>query len=186
MVGITALLSMLALAGQFVAASPALVTLAAPPPPLHGPGTLSATVVGVDSQGRTTYAINEDETEGSSTVALITATLVQGADHAMFTLSHASAAETIIDGYDCDLKDGNAICSDVESSQPVTATFALESDFVLDVAPTAAPLSGSGAAPSGSQSGSGSSPSAKPNSSHKRSASFVGALVGLAFVAKLA
>ncbi|KAJ6490718.1 hypothetical protein C8R47DRAFT_1214996 [Mycena vitilis] len=180
MVGTTALLSMLSLAAQFVAASPALVTLAAPPG--LGSQTLSASVVGVDSQGRTTYAVNEDETEGSSTVAHITATLVQGADHAMFTLSHTSASETIIVGYDCDLKDGNAICSDVESSQPFTTTVALESDFVLDVAATAAPSSG---APSGSQSGSGSSPSpsTKPNSSHKTSASFVGALAGLALVA---
>ncbi|KAJ7685666.1 hypothetical protein DFH06DRAFT_1313952 [Mycena polygramma] len=183
MVGTTTLLSMLALAAQFVAASPALVTL--PAPPGLGSQTLSASVVGVDSQGRTTYAVNEDETEGSSTVAHITATLVQGADHAMFTLSHTSASETIIVGYDCDLKDGNAICSDVESSQPFTTTVALESDFVLDVAATAAPSSGSGAAPSGSQSGSGSSPSpsTKPNSSHKTSASIVSALVGLALVA---
>ncbi|KAJ6564149.1 hypothetical protein B0H19DRAFT_1067741 [Mycena capillaripes] len=80
---------------------------------------LPAVILGVDSQGRTTYAIEQDEIDAR--------TLVEGAD------------QTIVLGFDCDLKDGNTICFDTDSnSQPVTATIPPTS-LVLAVVSTAAP-----------------------------------------------
>ncbi|KAJ6531155.1 hypothetical protein B0H19DRAFT_1273371 [Mycena capillaripes] len=179
-------LGMLALAVgavQFVAASPALTTL---PAPFSLLGAVSAEVLGVDSQGRTTYALNMDETEGSSTIEFITGTLVQGSDDAFFTLSHTSVSETIELDYNCAFNAGNAICSGLDSGLPVTTTIPADA-IVLDVAATPAP---SGSTPSASGTGPTPSPqpssqpipqpSNKPGSSQKTSASILGAFVGVA------
>ncbi|KAJ7811604.1 hypothetical protein B0H14DRAFT_3479594 [Mycena olivaceomarginata] len=157
-------------ATRFVAASPALVTLAAPFP---ASTAFSTDIVGVDSQGRTTYVVHEGNTE------VVTATLVQGSDHAFFTLSHINAADTLITGYDCALNGGNAICSDVDpvSSKPITTTvFAVS--IILDVAATTAAPSGTGGSSSSAP-----QPSEKPGSAQKTSASIFGVAVGLALLA---
>jgi hypothetical protein len=159
---------------------------------------MSAQILGVDAQGRTTYAVYEDEIDGSSTAAVITGkvghnldrilnvaeqwrvgTLVEGSDHAFFTMSHTSASETLILGFDCALSGGNAICSDVDSnSQPVTTTLAVQS-IVLDVAETTAPPST--AASTGTTTAPG--PTNKPSSAQKTSVSIFGVVVGLALAA---
>ncbi|KAJ7824694.1 hypothetical protein B0H13DRAFT_1919017 [Mycena leptocephala] len=124
----------------------------------------------VDAQGRTTYAVYEDEIDGSSTAAVITGTLVEGSDHAFFTMSHTSASETLILGFDCALSGGNAICSDADSnSQPVTTTLAVQS-IVLDVAETTAPPSTT--ASTGTTTAPG--PTNKPSSAQKTSVSIFG------------
>ncbi|KAJ7809212.1 hypothetical protein B0H14DRAFT_3151702 [Mycena olivaceomarginata] len=75
---------------------PAILTLSVPPVFNPESSPLPAVVLGVDSQGRTTYAIEQDAVDGSKTIPL-TATMVQGADHAGYTFS-ASAA-----GFDVEL-----------------------------------------------------------------------------------
>ncbi|KAJ7656383.1 hypothetical protein DFH06DRAFT_1411112 [Mycena polygramma] len=174
---VESLLGMFALimvATQFVAASPALITLANPPFlfPLNTDAR-SAAILGVDAQGRTTYAIDE-YAEGGGTREVLTATLVQGADSATFTIGGALAI-----GYDCDFSGGSAVCVEVDDSfVPMTSTMALGSELVLDV-----PLTGS---PSPSPSATGPTPSAQraedTSSSQKASASVFGALVGSALV----
>ncbi|KAJ6464638.1 hypothetical protein C8R47DRAFT_1156003 [Mycena vitilis] len=169
---VESLLGMLALimvATQFVAASPALITLPNPPYllPLNSDAR-SATILGVDSQlGQTTYAINQDAEEGG-TREVLTATLVQGADHAMYTLSLVNG---VAFGYDCVFSGGSAVCSNTDGS--FVSTMALQSELVLDIPVT------------GSPSATGPTPSAlraeDTSSTQKTSASTLGALVGLAF-----
>ncbi|KAJ6531158.1 hypothetical protein B0H19DRAFT_1082122 [Mycena capillaripes] len=159
-------LALAAVCTQEAYALPAVVTLSVPPffNPVSSP--LPAVVLGVDSQGRTTYAVEQDQVEGTSTTPL-TATLVEGADHASYTFSFTTAHETILAGFDCDLKNGNAICSDVDSaSQLETATISTLAPFVIDVVSTAAP-----------------SATSKPNSSLRLSASVSGALMGFVLAA---
>ncbi|KAF8205605.1 hypothetical protein K438DRAFT_1964032 [Mycena galopus ATCC 62051] len=111
--------------------TPALLTLPYPLFPQSSPAP--AVVLGVDSQGHTTYAVEEDEidyaTSGGppflpTTTIPITGTLVAGADHAAFTFS---ADDGITLESDCDYQGGNAVL-----------TF-LGSNFVLDVVSTASP-----------------------------------------------
>ncbi|KAJ7685662.1 hypothetical protein DFH06DRAFT_1463648 [Mycena polygramma] len=161
----------LALAVTFthVTALPATLTLSVPP--LFNPisTALPAVVLGVDAQRRTTYAVEQDQVEASTTIP-ITGTLVQGADHASYTFSFTTAGETVIAGFDCGLQGENAICSDIDTrsnSQVATATISGLQPFVIDVVSTAAP--------SGSTS--------KPNSARGISASVSGALVGVALAA---
>ncbi|KAJ6548745.1 hypothetical protein B0H19DRAFT_1379083 [Mycena capillaripes] len=90
------------LAEKLVVASPAKVTLNVP---IIGGGdssAISAAILGVDSQGRTIYALNEDEMQGSSTLALATATLIKGSDYYSYTLSSPQPLEIEI-GFDCHL-----------------------------------------------------------------------------------
>ncbi|KAJ6464637.1 hypothetical protein C8R47DRAFT_1237440 [Mycena vitilis] len=131
MVGTTGFCTLALLATQFVAASPALITLDAPlnvfPP---SETLLSAKILGVDTQNKTTYGIYENELTRQGE-QVFPATLVQGADHAKYTL--ALGPDTV--GYDCALKAGNAICSSLDAeSQPITSTEALTSGLVLNVA----------------------------------------------------
>ncbi|KAJ7164064.1 hypothetical protein C8R46DRAFT_1351949 [Mycena filopes] len=166
----------------YVEASPALITVTAPLAQ-----TASDVIVGgVDSLGRTTYLIPEDETQGKSTIQLLTATLVAGADHAFYTIAASSAGLDLIVGFDCGISGGNAICSDVDkNSKPVTTTLSGEA-FVLDIA-TTAPVggsgSGSGAAPTKTKSGSDSGtptsqPSDKPGSAGRASTAVSLAVAG--------
>ncbi|KAJ7656384.1 hypothetical protein DFH06DRAFT_1298246, partial [Mycena polygramma] len=112
MVGSTVFAMLALIATQFVAASPVLITLDALS---ILSGTHSATILGVDSQSRTTYAINQDmvDVANSSSTVHYEATLVQGADHAKFTLGPLSEGGW---GYDCNLTAGNAICSEPADS----------------------------------------------------------------------
>ncbi|KAJ7111789.1 hypothetical protein C8R44DRAFT_985279 [Mycena epipterygia] len=187
------LLALTAVAPQFVAASPALLTVVAP---FGGddPTTLTAAVLGVDSLGRTTYALAQNEMQGDSTLADITATLVEGSDYLSYAFSHTSAGETIVIGpVDCALTAGNAVCSDLDDSgKPETATIPLPSmgSWVIDVVstagatPTASPSKSTpSAAPSGSAPTS--SPTSKPNSAHKVSVSLFGALMGVLMISQL-
>ncbi|KAJ6531157.1 hypothetical protein B0H19DRAFT_471445 [Mycena capillaripes] len=172
-------LALLLVAGgaQYVSATPAKLTVTVLPALNPQSTAAPAVVLGVDSQGRTTYAVELDEIQGGSTAPL-TATLVEGSDHVGFTLSHTAASETIIIGYDCGLKNGKAICSGVDSnSQPGTATASSLGEFVLDVVSTAAPSEPT------SESAAPSSPSDKPSSSRRASASISSVLGGLVLAA---
>ncbi|KAJ6477195.1 hypothetical protein C8R47DRAFT_656571 [Mycena vitilis] len=168
----TTVLGMLALAvvaPQFGAATPALVTLAHPPYFIP-PETFSANILGVDSEGRTTYAIAEDVDLGTG---VLTATLVQGADHAMYTVS----ADTVTFGFDCALSGKNAICSGTDSSSHlVTTTEVLGGSMVLNVASlTVAP----------SQAASQSANKADPSTRRGSSAAVFGAMGGTMLVVYL-
>ncbi|KAJ7486561.1 hypothetical protein FB451DRAFT_1534466 [Mycena latifolia] len=137
------ILALAAVAKNFAAAlpSPELVTVGAP----FGDDSttvLTAHVVGVDSDGRTTYALEQNAMQGSSVLASATGTLVEGSDHVSYTYALNGAGFAITLGVDCDLKDGNAICSDGTE----TATISSLGSWVLDVVSTSAP-SGSSATP---------------------------------------
>ncbi|KAJ7164243.1 hypothetical protein C8R46DRAFT_1352049 [Mycena filopes] len=167
----------------YVRASPALITVGGPIAQ-----TASEVVVGgVDSLGRITYLIPEDEMQGSSTIQPLTATLVAAADHAFYTLAASGSGLALTLGFDCGISGANAICSDVdESAKPFTTTISAE-PFVLDIVTTAAVGgSGSDAGSDGAPTKSGSvsasptaQPSDKPGSAGKTSAS---AAVSLAVV----
>ncbi|KAJ7137848.1 hypothetical protein C8R44DRAFT_868222 [Mycena epipterygia] len=157
-------LALLAVAIQFVAAAPALVTVANPfgsPAP-----TVSAVLLGVDSEGRTRYGINEDVMFGESTLALNAATLVEGSDYVSYGFSFTSVSATLALGWDCTVpSSGNPICSDLgtPTSGPVPS-------LVLDVVSTAAAQA----------------TAIKPSSSQKIQVSVFGTLaVGLAIAHQL-
>ncbi|KAJ7461626.1 hypothetical protein FB451DRAFT_1371323 [Mycena latifolia] len=162
------LLALAALATQFATATPApapeLVTVVNP----NGPGpqeTFSASIVGVDkSNGRTTYAVAANDVEGSSTVALGTATLVAGSDYESFTISFSDASLAITEGFDFTIQSGNAIATGLDdSSRPITTSIPTASvgGLVLDLPPTGAPGG------------------PRPTNSAQRTAVGFGALVGL-------
>ncbi|KAF7365757.1 hypothetical protein MVEN_00449500 [Mycena venus] len=176
------------LAAKLVAASPAIVTLNVPVVGGGDSSAIPAAILGVDSQGRTTYALNENEMQGSSTIALATATLVEGSDYFSYTLSSPPPLEVVI-GFDCPLKDGGAVCTGVDdNSQAITSTLSLE-PLVLDITSTAGggASAGSGASasktptPGGSASTSApTSQPSKPSSSRRVSASFLAVtMIGL-------
>ncbi|KAJ7772966.1 hypothetical protein DFH07DRAFT_802063 [Mycena maculata] len=167
------MLLLTAVVTQFSAAVPTTVTVVAP----FGGEPLTAEILGVDSQGRTTYVLEQDELEGSSTVALITGTLVEASDTMSYVLSFASASDTFYIEADCALQGGNGVCTGLDSnSQPITTTIPF-STLVLDVISTAVP-SNSGASQSIlSSSAPTSQPTSKSSSSQRISAS------GLSFTA---
>ncbi|KAJ6513522.1 hypothetical protein DFH09DRAFT_1288257 [Mycena vulgaris] len=193
------ILSLAALATQLAVAAPALVTVVAP---FGGDSTtvLSAEVLGVDSDGRTTYALAQNAMQGSSVLVSATGTLVEGSDHVSYTYALAGDGLTINVGADCALTGGNALCG--VAGQTVTVSSL--GSWVLDVASTASPSastaspSGSSASPSGSKtspSGSSSTPTAgasssaptsapttQPNSSRRTSTSLLGVLAGMSLV----
>ncbi|KAF7337900.1 hypothetical protein MVEN_02013100 [Mycena venus] len=164
----------LALASSFTqhvaaipAPAPAVTTL--PVIPIFNPQSSAypAVVLGVDSQGRTTYAIEQDEREPSTTIPL-TATLVEGADYASYTFSASIPGLQVAAGFECNLNGGQAVCSGIDSNSKIaTATFSSLDSFVVDILSTAAP----------------SGQTSKPNSSPKLSASLSGALIALVMVA---
>ncbi|KAJ7685664.1 hypothetical protein DFH06DRAFT_1313950 [Mycena polygramma] len=158
-------------------------TLTLSVPPFFNPQSspFPAVVLGVDSQGRTTYAVEQDEIDGGSTTPL-TATLVEGPDHIFYTFSHTAPSEAFTIGFDCGLKNGQAICSGVDSDRrsglkTETATLSSLAPFVLDVVSTAAPSSHTSPAPG--------NPSATStgNSAPRLTASSFGAMTGLLLTA---
>ncbi|KAF8205593.1 hypothetical protein K438DRAFT_1964022 [Mycena galopus ATCC 62051] len=162
-------LALTAVIPQIIATpTPALITLPYPLLPQSSPAP--AVILGVDSQGHTTYALEEDILElGASaptTTFPATATLVAGTDHAFLTYSASADGLAIALGLDCEFQSGNAICSGLDlSSQAQTTTIPFASQasgapFVLDVVSTAAP----------------SGPTNKSNSSPKLLASISGAI----------
>ncbi|KAJ7769761.1 hypothetical protein B0H14DRAFT_3164942 [Mycena olivaceomarginata] len=153
---------------------PAVTTLSVPPLFLPLSSALPAVILGVDSQGRTTYAIEQDAVEGTKTTPLT------GADYAGYTFSASADGFDIEVDFECDLKGVQAICSGPDSnSQVATATLSSLDPFIIDVVSTVAP---SGASATGNPSSSPSpSASGKPGSAPRLSASS-GALVGVLFL----
>ncbi|KAJ7111811.1 hypothetical protein C8R44DRAFT_742179 [Mycena epipterygia] len=189
------LLVLTAVAPQ-LAASPALITVVAP---FKGdPSTLTAAVLGVDSLGRTTYAIDQNVVTVSLNKHGSLGTLVEGSDYISYAFSRPSASMTIDVGpLECTLSVGNAICTDLDDKtgdgDPHVETTTLSSlgPWVLDLVSTAgttrtavpsgstttAARSGS-STPSAASSSSAptSTPTTKANSAQKVSASLSGAL----------
>ncbi|KAJ7633108.1 hypothetical protein FB45DRAFT_1148581 [Roridomyces roridus] len=124
---------------KLVAAAPAPELVTVTVPPFFDPQStaLQAAVVGVDSQGHTTYALKQDEVEGSSTLAFITGTLVAGGDPAVadYTLSFTSQGITALAGFDCGLQSGGIACPGLNDGDSSTAV----TQLVLDVTGTGAP-----------------------------------------------
>ncbi|KAF7336900.1 hypothetical protein MVEN_02126300 [Mycena venus] len=143
----------------------------APPP---------AVVLGVDSQGHTTYAVEQDVlelgTNGPTATIPATATLVAGTDRTSYTYSADAPGLNLVIGFDCDLKDGNAICSDRDSNgAPETATLSSLAPFVIDVVST----TGLSVVSTAGQSGSTAQPTNKSNAAPRLAAATVsGVLVG--------
>ncbi|KAJ7155114.1 hypothetical protein C8R46DRAFT_1296348 [Mycena filopes] len=132
--------------GSLASAAPTEATLTLP---FFNPETaaLPATILGVDAQGRTTYALNQDEMQGSSTLAKVTGTLVAAADYASYTLSADVPGIEIEFGFDCALNSGAAVCTGLdESSVAATTTASSLQPIVIDVLATAAPFGRSNSA----------------------------------------
>ncbi|KAJ7766635.1 hypothetical protein B0H16DRAFT_1522101 [Mycena metata] len=100
----------------------ATITLAAPF--ANGEFTEFGDVGGVDSQGRTTYVIDNPQ-------GLPQDTRVQASDHVYLTLSQTgfntlpttTMAVTAFEEYDCDLEsNGNAVCSSFDADSQMTTT----------------------------------------------------------------
>ncbi|KAJ7308758.1 hypothetical protein DFH08DRAFT_823786 [Mycena albidolilacea] len=147
---------------------PAVTILSVPPfvgdqiDPIDRSSALPAVVLGIDSQGRMTYAFEQDGKIGSTTFPT-TATLVQGADYASYYFSAFAGGFEVDLGMDCDLKGRGANCSVTRSNSPVaTLTLTPLKPLVIDIVSTALP-----------------SATGKPNSSPGLSASRSGALVGV-------
>ncbi|KAJ7121483.1 hypothetical protein C8R44DRAFT_853086 [Mycena epipterygia] len=157
------ILALVAFATRFAVAAPApapvLVTILDPIASGAQTESLTATIEGVDSQGRTTYAFGKGPD---------VATFVEGSDYFSFVV--ADAIETAIVGGECELQGSNAVCTVVEGDSPIATTTLQAFPFVFDIAATAAP--GGGTAPA-------SAPTNKPNSSQRTSTSVFGALVGV-------
>ncbi|KAJ7042146.1 hypothetical protein C8F04DRAFT_1252130 [Mycena alexandri] len=174
-------LGVFATLASLASAAPTEVTLLVPPFFIPETAPFTATILGVDAQGRTTYALNQDEMQGGSTVAPITGIIVAAADYASYTVAAEVPGLAITLGFDCALQRGDAVCTGLdESSKPATATISSLQPFVVDVIATATPsttLSGSAtpsATPSARPQATG-----KPSSSGTLSAPIFGALMGL-------
>ncbi|KAF8184582.1 hypothetical protein K438DRAFT_1766270 [Mycena galopus ATCC 62051] len=152
---------------------PAQVTLPAIFPTQNAIPT--AVVLGVDSQGHTTYGFEEThlvvlKDEVLTTVSVpfpaiswlankwtLPVTVVAGSDYAALTysLEIPSGSLTVVEGVACGLKNGGAVCTNAGLTDTFTIT-SMPSGIVLDVVSTAAP----------------SQPTNKPNSSSRLAASF--------------
>ncbi|KAJ7486463.1 hypothetical protein FB451DRAFT_1167901 [Mycena latifolia] len=110
--------------------------------------------------------------QGSSVLASATGTLVEGSDHISYTHALNGAGFAITLGVDCDLKDGNAICS----GGTETATISSLGLWVLDVMSTTV-LSGSSSTPTSGADSSALTSTTAPNSSQKTSTSVFGVLM---------
>ncbi|KAF7318084.1 hypothetical protein HMN09_00316300 [Mycena chlorophos] len=160
----TVLLSAVAIGYVSASPAPTVVTVFAPIPE----GTIrTASILGVDKDGHTTYAIDQPAVEGlsnglSTTVTHFTATLVAGSDYASETLSISYSDPNfniqLVDGGECTISGGKAICNDGSASTLTTdAAFATASlTQVIDVVGPAASGGGSGSGRSGSGNGNGS------------------------------
>ncbi|KAJ7461648.1 hypothetical protein FB451DRAFT_486494 [Mycena latifolia] len=174
------ILALAALATQFATAAPApapeFVTLLGFGSGDDAPTTFSASIIGVDnSKARTTYALAQNEMQGSSTLALGTATLVEASDYVSYTYGLDGEGIEVTIGFDFTIEGGNAIATGLdESSRPFTTSVPTASlgALVVDLPPTGAP--------------GGPLPTGKSNSSHRTAASVFGALLmGLTVVCQL-
>ncbi|KAG6915329.1 hypothetical protein DXG01_012101, partial [Tephrocybe rancida] len=106
--------------------------------PGFDPQPVSADILGVDGQGRTTWALHQGALTGTFDEASFpgTATLVEGADVVSFTYADPGGAFTV--GRECSLSGGLAICSATLSGEAVTET-ETASPFVVQVGTAAAP-----------------------------------------------
>ncbi|KAF7345344.1 hypothetical protein MSAN_01911400 [Mycena sanguinolenta] len=175
-----------------VAPANPILTLSVPPVFNADSTTLPAVILGVDSEGRTTYAVEQDLIETGSTTIPLTATLVEAADYASYTFSVSTEGLNLVVGFDCDLENDNAICSGLDdSSQLATATLSSLEPFIIEVVSTAAGVSPtsppSTSSPQETNKSQSSAPpsqsSTKPNSSSRSFGSISGALVCLVLVA---
>ncbi|KAJ7090090.1 hypothetical protein C8R44DRAFT_892005 [Mycena epipterygia] len=166
------ILALVALATQFAAAAPApaplFITVTAPfPPPDNDTLPISASIVGVDAQGHTTYALQQPELQGTSTLASATGTLVEGSDYVSYTYALDGEGIEITIGLDFSISNGQGIATGLdESSHAATATISSLAAWVLDVPPTGSP--------------GGPQETGKANSARGIAAPVLGALVGLA------
>ncbi|KAF7296689.1 hypothetical protein HMN09_01077700 [Mycena chlorophos] len=182
----TILLSAVAIGYVSASPAPATITVLAPVPQ----GTIvTASILGVDQAGHTTYAIDQPIVEGlgngvSTTVTHFTATLVAGSDYASETLSISYSDPNMkvkeVAGAECTLSGQKAICNDGSASTLTTdAAFVTASlTQVMDVvgASGSGSGSGSGASESGPQPTSG---AAAGRSAFSMSAVAVGAAFAL-------
>ncbi|KAJ6526299.1 hypothetical protein DFH09DRAFT_1182782 [Mycena vulgaris] len=138
MVGLFCGMLALGIAAPFVTAAPEFITITAPFA-IETP-SLTAKVVGVGSQGRTTYALDEPVTLESSTVT-VTATLVKGSDYISYGYSKAIESQTVVGGFDCALTGGNAVCTNVyvNTDSPTATTVTSLGPIVLDIKSSATP-----------------------------------------------
>ncbi|KAK7044420.1 hypothetical protein R3P38DRAFT_2878639 [Favolaschia claudopus] len=152
------ILSLAALATSFIqsvtaipAPLPAVTTLAVPGPSFFPTGTtpIPATMLGVDSEGRTKYLVEEDffiaaESDGSKIPFIYT--IVEGKDHVAVAISPPSqlgpSASALSYGCDMNQKNGQAVCSGFNPMATRTASVA---GLVIDVVSTAAPSPNSAA-----------------------------------------
>ncbi|KAG6867609.1 hypothetical protein C0993_000550 [Termitomyces sp. T159_Od127] len=90
--------------------------------PGFDPQPISADILGVDAQGRTTWALHQgaltDTFEDPSFPG--TATLVEGANDVSFT--YVAPSDLFTAGTECTLSDSLAICSGTVDGEPVTET----------------------------------------------------------------
>ncbi|KAJ7685660.1 hypothetical protein DFH06DRAFT_1159083 [Mycena polygramma] len=166
--------------------------------PFADPQPISADILGVDAQGRTTWQLHQGAFTGTWTDPQGsfpgTATLVEGADYASYTYSVAAPEGTFVLGGVCSLNAGVQICVDVVDASDagglVTATqtqTAVPFGLEIGAGATGAPSAGSGgssAAPSGKPNGSSSPAASAPSStstgaSSRTTASGIAALAGL-------
>ncbi|KAF7318057.1 hypothetical protein HMN09_00313400 [Mycena chlorophos] len=153
------LLSAVALSYVSAAPTPATITVLAPIPE----GTVTANILGVDSAGHTTYAIEQPVIEGlsnglSSTVTTFTATLVAGSNYASETVSASYSAPgfqfVLVDGAECTITGDSAVCNDGTTTITTDAAFVSASLMqVMDVVSATATPAPTGAAASGKTSG---------------------------------
>lgn len=107
--------------------------------PGFDPQPISADILGVDAQGRTTWALHQGAMTGTFSEGGIpgTATLVEGANDVSFTYVPPDGSFTM--GRECSLSGNLAICSATVSGQAVTETET--ADRLLVQAGTTAPPS---------------------------------------------
>ncbi|KAF7318061.1 hypothetical protein HMN09_00313800 [Mycena chlorophos] len=141
-----------AVAFNYVSAvpTPATITVLAPIPE----GTVTASILGVDKAGHTTYAIAEPLVEGlsnglSSTITTFTATLVAGSDYASETFSATYSDPDFQigfnDGGECTISGSNAICNDGTSTITTDAALVTANlTQVMDVVGPTPTASGAG------------------------------------------
>nr|GAT61050.1 predicted protein [Mycena chlorophos] len=113
----TVLLSAVAIGYVSASPAPTVVTVFAPIPE----GTIrTASILGVDKDGHTTYAIDQPAVEGlsnglSTTVTHFTATLVAGSDYASETLSISNGLSTTVTHFTATLVAGSDYASETLS-----------------------------------------------------------------------
>ncbi|KAG6873783.1 hypothetical protein C0995_011008 [Termitomyces sp. Mi166 len=155
----------LAFLATFIATAVAQTSLYIPG---FDPQPISADILGVDGQGRTTWALHQgvltDTLDDPSFPG--TATLVEGANDVSFTYVAPSGLFTM--GRECSLSDGLAICSATFSGELVTETET--ADFITVQAGTTAPISSpTVTVPSATPTGVSSQPSSQTGSSAQTS-----------------